>query len=52
MGNLVYDNLFQILLTVSSELYVMLGINFITDQNSEEHIRSCLQSEKLNYQGL
>ena len=48
MGNLVYDNLFQILLTVSSELYVMLCINFITDQNSEEHIRSCLQQEKLS----
>ena len=28
--------------------YVMLCINFITDQNSEEHIRSCLQQEKLS----
>ena len=28
--------------------YIMLCINFITDQNSEEHIRSCLQQEKLS----
>ena len=27
--------------------YVTLCINFITDQNSEEHIWSCLHKEKL-----
>ena len=26
----------------------MLCVNFITDQNSKEHNRSCLQQEKLS----
>ena len=45
---LCYVMLCYVMLCYVMLCYVMLCINFITDQNSEEHIRSCLQQEKLS----